>query len=138
MNREEEDLMDRIKKNHTEEGDLVLVNMDGNPAFFARIESITADVKPGWYQVKMLVLQVPLMVITWILRDVYIDGEEFTMGGRPMKLEKVVAPEAEDAPDPSEWPAKIEKPKKEASQQETTEKPKVVSLSDRRKKDQSS
>ena len=62
-------------------GDLVLVYMDGNPAFFARVEDITPDYKPQWYQVKLLVLQIPLMVITWILRRAYIDGDEFTMGG---------------------------------------------------------
>jgi hypothetical protein len=77
----------------TVEGDLVLVHIDNQPAFFARIESIFADVKPQWFQVRMLVLQVPLTVITWILREPYIDGEEFTMGGRPITMEKVVAPD---------------------------------------------
>lgn len=61
-------------------GDLVLVHMDNKPAFFARVEDITSDYKPQWYQVKLLVLQIPLMVITWILRRAYIDGDEFTMG----------------------------------------------------------
>jgi hypothetical protein len=76
----------------TNEGDLVLVHMDNNPAFFARIESITTDVKPGWFHVKLLVLQVPLLVITWILREGYYNGDEFTMGGHPMRIEAVVAP----------------------------------------------
>jgi hypothetical protein len=80
----------------TGEGDLVLAHIRNKPAFFARIENIDADIKPGWFQVKMLVLQVPLVTITWILRDTYINGEEFTMGGHPVKLDKVVAPENTD------------------------------------------
>jgi hypothetical protein len=78
----------------TREGDLVLVNIRNKPAFFARIEDISADVKPGWYQVKMLVLQVPLLAITWILREAYINGEEFTMGSHPVTLAKVISPDA--------------------------------------------
>ncbi|ROQ92328.1 hypothetical protein [Desulfosoma caldarium] len=80
----------------TREGDVVLVHIEGKPAFFARIENIAPDPKPDWWQVKMLVLQVPLITVTWILREAYINGEEFTMGGHPMRLVKVEAP-AEDA-----------------------------------------
>lgn len=120
----------------TGEGDLVLVYMENNATFFARIEAITPDVKPDWYHVKMLVLQVPLMVITWILREAYINGVEFTMGGRPIRLEKVVAPEEEidDLPEdvpPEKTKAPVEKPVAQ-------EKGKVVSLFDRKKKDHSS
>ncbi|MEJ5347794.1 MAG: hypothetical protein WHS46_03790 [Desulfosoma sp.] len=79
----------------TREGDLVLVYIEGKPAFFARIEKISPDLKPEWWQVKMLVLQVPLVTVTWILREPYINGEEFTMGGHPVRLIKVEAP-AED------------------------------------------
>lgn len=79
----------------TQEGDLVLVHIEGKPAFFARIEKISPDPKPEWWQVKMLVLQVPLITVTWILREAYINGEEFTMGGHPMRLVKVEAPTEE-------------------------------------------
>jgi hypothetical protein len=120
----------------TAEGDLVLVHMDNKPAFFARIELIEADVKPEWFQVKMLVLQLPLMVITWILRSVYIDGQEFTMGGRPVRLEKVVAPEDEEARETTELPT--EEVKDPAASHEPAEKSKVISMKDRRKKDHSS
>jgi len=85
----------------TKEGDLVLVHIEGKPAFFARIEKISPDPKPQWWQVKMLVLQVPLITVTWILREAYINGEEFTMGGHPMRLVKVEAP-AEDVSAPGE------------------------------------
>ena len=76
------------------ENDLVLIYFEDNPLSFARIESILPDSKPDWYHVKLLMLQVPLQVVTWILRDAYIDGESFTMGGKAMRLEPVVCPEA--------------------------------------------
>jgi hypothetical protein len=38
-------------------------------------------------------LHVPLQVTTWILRDIYINGQEFTMDGKKMRLERVVCPE---------------------------------------------
>lgn len=126
----------------TLEGDLVLVHMENAPAFFARIESIISDVKPDWYHVKMLVLQVPLMTITWILREAYINGEEFTMGGRPVKLEKVVSPEDSELPEPpAVQPAeknRTEPPeasKPQAPPAGAKEKGKVVSLANRRKKE---
>jgi hypothetical protein len=119
-------------------GDLVLVYMDGNPAFFARVEEITPDYKPQWYQVKLLVLQIPLMVITWILRRAYIDGDEFTMGGRPVRVAKVVSPEdvAEVVASKSQEPAAAPDPALETG--DAPKRAKVVSLADRRKKDQSS
>ncbi len=77
----------------TQENDLVLIYFEDNPLSFARVEDISADAKRGWYHVRLLILQVPVQVVTWILRDVYIDGEEFTMNGKKMRLEKVVVPE---------------------------------------------
>jgi len=75
------------------ENDIVLIHFEDQPMTFGRIESILPDHKPDWYHVKILILQVPLQVVTWILRDVYINGEVFTMGGKQMKLEKVVCPD---------------------------------------------
>ncbi|RJQ82225.1 MAG: hypothetical protein C4519_08115 [Desulfobacteraceae bacterium] len=72
--------------------DLVLIYMQDQPQAFARIEAIEPDVKRGWYHVSLLLLQIPLTEVTWILRDVYINGETFTMDGKPMRLEKVVSP----------------------------------------------
>ncbi len=116
----------------TGEGDVVLVTMDNQPTFFARIEEITADVKPEWFQVKMLVLQIPLMVITWILREPYINGEEFTMGGRPIRMTKVIAPE-EPEREADEDPAD-EQAAPESSSRPSPSPAKVVSLADRRRK----
>jgi len=74
------------------EKDIVLIHFEDKPLVFARIESVFADAKPGWYHVKLLMLQVPLQTVTWILKDVYINGETFTMNGKSMRLEKVEAP----------------------------------------------
>jgi hypothetical protein len=71
------------------EGDVVLVYYHDQPAVFARIESIEPDMKKGWYQVMLLLLTLPAQTVTWILRESYIDGEQFTMGGKPMRLEEV-------------------------------------------------
>lgn len=120
----------------TGEGDLVLVHMDNKPAFFARIESIEADVKPEWFHVKMLVLQVPLVVITWILRSTYVDGTEFTMGGRPVRLEKVIAPPEEELPEEREESSREKQEAPATAAPESSKEPrKVISLKDRRKKD---
>ncbi|MFO7706744.1 MAG: hypothetical protein R6V84_01120 [Desulfobacterales bacterium] len=81
------------------ENDIVLIHFEDKPLTFARIEEISPDHKPGWYHVKLLMLQVPLQVVTWILRDAYIDGAEFTMNGKRMRLEKVRAPEEARLPE---------------------------------------
>ena len=78
--------------------DLVLVHVDNRPGFFARIEAIAPDVKPGWWQVKLLVLSMPLQVYTWILDESQIDGAPYTMGGTPIRLEKIISPVKDEAP----------------------------------------
>jgi hypothetical protein len=119
-------------------GDLVLVYMEGNPAFFARVEVIRPDLKPEWYQVKLLILQIPLVVATWILRRAYIDGDEFTMGGRPVRVVKVISPEeVEDALESkSKELTEVPEPVQDTTAPKGTGK--VVSLADRRKKNQPS
>ena len=74
------------------EKDIVLIYYEDKPLSFARIEAIEPDHKPGWYHVSLLLLQVPVQAVTWILRDAYIDGAEFTMNGKRMRLEKVISP----------------------------------------------
>lgn len=71
------------------EGDVVLIYHNDQPSVFARIESIEPDIKKGWYHVTLLLLTLPTQRVTWILRDSYVDGEQFTMGGLPMRLEEV-------------------------------------------------
>ncbi len=124
----------------TKVGDVVLVYTDNNPTFFARVNEIAADVKPGWFEVKLLVLQVPLLVVTWILREPYYNGQEFTMGGRPMRIEKVIAPADEHSQtkleDTRKSPAKPELVlNKRQKEEKTGTQGKVISISDHRKKD---
>lgn len=90
------------------ENDIVLIYMEDQPLVFARVESILPDAKPDWYHITLLLLQVPLQTTTWILKDVYINGDTFTMNGKNMRLEKVEAPELPVQEDASTQPA--EKP----------------------------
>jgi len=76
----------------TDRTDIVLIYLENQPLVFARIEDIQPDSKRGWFHVKLLMLQIPLQVVTWILRDTYINGEEFTMEGKKIRMEKVISP----------------------------------------------
>ena len=71
------------------EGDVVLVHYQDKPAIYARIEEIQPDIKKNWYQVTFLLLTIPAQTVTWILREEYINGTPFTMGGQPMRLDEV-------------------------------------------------
>lgn len=109
--------------------DLVLIHVDNKPGFYARIEEIVPDAKPGWWQVQLLVLTFPMQVFTWILDDLQIEGADFTMGGTPLRLEDVVSP------------VELERVEKENADKERAKKArqeggglKVISLLDRRKK----
>ena len=86
------------------EGDVVLIYRHEKPMVFARVEHIEPDFKRDWYHLTLLLLTFPTQVVTWILRDVYINGETFTMGGVPMRLEPVQkTPPREEEP-PSSTP----------------------------------
>ncbi|MFZ2448828.1 MAG: hypothetical protein WAW37_20895 [Syntrophobacteraceae bacterium] len=122
----------------TNPGDVVLVYMDNSPAFFARVEQITPDIKPEWFHIKLLVLQMPLLVVTWILRAAYCNGEEFTMGGHPMRIETVVAPTEEQMAEESEQTERKKLERKEPPKPALVEPKKgqkVISMADRRKKE---
>ena len=71
------------------EGNVVLIYHQEDPTVFARVEHIEPDMKKDWYHVTLLLLTIPTQTVTWILRDNYIDGEVFTMGGKEMRLEEV-------------------------------------------------
>ena len=83
--------------------DLVLVHLDRQPAFYARINDISPDVKRGWYQVELLVLSLPPQTIVWILEEAHLQGEEFTMGGQPVQLVHIPpkAPPQPGSPSPA-------------------------------------
>jgi len=110
------------------ENDLVLIYLEDKPLAFARIESILPDAKKDWYHVKLLLLQVPLQGVTWILKDVYVNGTEFAMNGKRMRLEKVeslAGPETSDTPEDGETKNKATRNEKGA---------KVISLKDLKRK----
>ena len=107
----------------TTENDLVLIHFEDNPLVFARVERIEPDAKPDWYHVTLLMLQVPLQTVTWILKDVYINGETFTMNGKAMRLEKVESP----ADRPSDQEAEKE------AEADTRPDSKVISFADLKK-----
>ena len=109
------------------ENDIVLIYLEKSPLAFARIESIEPDIKRGWYHAKFLLLQIPLQVVTWILRDAYINGETFTMGGKEMRIEKVICPA--DA-----QPVGGDDPAEDADRAEVKKTGKVITLADLKKK----
>jgi hypothetical protein len=109
----------------TEINDIVLIHFEGKPLSFARVEAIEPDIKRDWYQVKLMLLQLPIQVVTWILRDVYIYGEPFTMDGKQVRLERIVCP---TEPEPQEQ-EKQKTPEKHAPKNG-----KVISLADMKKK----
>lgn len=117
----------------TMENDVVLIYYEDKPMSFARIEEIRPDVKKNWYLVRLLFLQIPLQTVTWILRDIYIQGEEFTMGGKKIRLDKVVAP-AEEIPEEAQPGPRQKKLKKTApkSAGQESKGATVVSLADRK------
>lgn len=109
--------------------DIVLIHVDNKPGFYARIEELTADVKPGWWQVRLMVFTFPLQMFTWILDESQLDGAPFTMGGTPIRMERIVSPVEQEH---------IQQEQEEKEQREQAgehhNNPKVISLSDRRKK----
>ena len=110
----------------TKAGDLVLIYFEDIPYTFARIEDIVPDRKPGWNHVKFLFLQIPLQVVTWILRDSYVNGDEFTMDGKKFYMEKVVSPVEEQS-------ASIPEPGVEEIESKSSSKGKVISFADIKK-----
>jgi hypothetical protein len=121
-------------------GDLVLIYFEDKPMSFARVEDILPDSKPGWFHIKLLLLQMPLQVVDWILRDVYIEGDEFTMNGNRMRLEKVVSPEELDLDGAAEKASQEASSEEGLSEVESSPAPpskpangKVISLTDRKR-----
>jgi hypothetical protein len=112
--------------------DIVLVHVDNKPGFYARIDDISPDVKPGWWQVRLLVLTFPLQVFTWILDEFQLEYAPFTMGGTPIRLEPVVSPLEEERQQQEQQEQQDQEEQKRRRQEAGSSK--VVSLADRRKK----
>ncbi|MBS3733005.1 MAG: hypothetical protein KGY42_08865 [Desulfobacterales bacterium] len=117
------------------ENDIVLIYHEDQPLVFARVEDIQPDVKKDWYHIKLMLLQLPVQVVTWILKDDYINGAEFTMGGRRMRLEKVAPPEPEEnLPQEHGEENSREESGSDASGPEDSREDKVISLKNRKPK----
>jgi len=118
--------------------DIVLIYYEDQPFSYARIESILPDAKRDWYHIKLLMLQIPLETVTWILKDTYINGDEFTMGGKRMRLEKIVTPYEEEDEDNFVDENLLKTIEPDTSENDTSEtgksSSKVVSFSDRKPK----
>ena len=107
------------------EQELVLIHIEEQPAFYARVEKISADVKPKWWRVKFLMLTIPVNVTTWTIDDEQIRGAGFTMGGTPIRIEKVEVPE-ESAP-------RVEKEESVKSKDKQIKQARVLSLNKKKK-----
>ncbi|MDD9303585.1 MAG: hypothetical protein HUK40_15085 [Desulfobacter sp.] len=108
--------------------DIVLIHLEDSPVSFARVESILPDHKKDWYQIKLLMLQIPLQVVTWILKDEYISGDDFFMNGKKMRLERVKCPDTPLETDPSVPRPKTTGPDPDASSKQSQGK--IISFAD--------
>jgi hypothetical protein len=108
------------------ENDIVLIYFENQPLAFARIEEILPDKKKDWYHVRLLILQLPLQTVTWILKDAYINGQDFTMDGKKMRLEKIIAPREETPPSKDKAKKDTKPPSSDAG------KGNIISLSQRK------
>ena len=111
--------------------DVVLIYLEDAPVFFARVESILPDAKKDWYHIKLLMLKIPLQVVTWILKDDYINGQQFHMNGKKMKIEKVESP-IEDLPLSEPANSSDQKTKKNIGSKKKKQ-AKIISFSDLKK-----
>jgi hypothetical protein len=90
--------------------DVILIHIQDEAAFYARVEEILPDRKVGWRQMRFQVLTLPLQEMTWILEPSQIDGEPFTMGGTPIRIERLPDPGPAQPPDEPTAPEKPERP----------------------------
>jgi hypothetical protein len=115
--------------------DVVLIYLDNAPIAFARVENILPDPKKGWFQMTLLMLQIPLQTVTWILKDAYINGEEFQMNGKQMRLETIHAPKETSAfsqDGGTDFPESAPSKKAPSDSHEKTDN--IISFSDLKKK----
>lgn len=90
----------------------MLIHYQDKPMAYARIEKIKPDIKKDWYQVTLLFLTIPSQSVTWILREEYINGGSFTMGGESMRLEKVKTVFSRETPQDNGQPQGPKSPEK--------------------------
>jgi hypothetical protein len=93
--------------------------------------AVENDIVLIYFEEKPLAL-IPLQVVTWILKDVYISGTEFTMNGKKMRLEKVETPVETETSDSQEGKETKKEISEEAAQ--NNKGAKVISLEDLKRK----
>jgi len=98
----------KLKQSSIIEQELVLIHIENRPALYARVEKITSDIKPKWWKVKFLMLTIPPQIVTWIIDDEQIRGADFTMGGTPIRIEKLMMPTEAEPPKTEPEPTKQE------------------------------
>ena len=74
-------------------GQVIIVYVDDEPGFFARVERVQPDRKKGWWQLTFLMLAIPLKSMSWVLDDEQMRGQPFTMNEVAMQIKQVEAPE---------------------------------------------
>lgn len=79
-------------------GDVFEIHINERPSVYARLEGIEADVKPGWFKVRLLLLTFPAQEVTWILRREYLEGSGFTMQNVPMRIVPLRRPKTRRQP----------------------------------------
>ena len=102
-------------------GEVVAIFVDNKPYLYAKIEDIEPDIKPKWFRVTLLMLSFPPVEVTWILKEEYINGAEFTMDGVPVKISSLQS-------------TKRNKDKKDAGRVHSSDRKKVLSLQELRNK----
>jgi len=73
-------------------GSIILIISNQKEGIYAFVDDVIADVKPNWWRVTFQILLPtpdfkPLKRM-WILDDQQIHGQEFTMGGIKLQLQK--------------------------------------------------
>lgn len=71
------------------EGEVVLIHLNGDPAYFARVDRIEPDLKDGWWKLEFLLLALPTERITWVIREEHMAGAPFMIGETPIRIEQV-------------------------------------------------
>ena len=80
---------------------------------------------------KLLFLTVPLQVTTWIIDDNQIRGDDFTMDGTPIRIDKVKLPEEVQTQSP------VKKSPTQKAQNSSIKKARVLSLGGKKKSTES-
>ncbi|MCD6570533.1 MAG: hypothetical protein J7L53_07510 [Deltaproteobacteria bacterium] len=78
-------------------GDIAAIYIDNKPTVYVRVECIEPDMKPRWYQIRLLFLGFPPQEMTWILKDDYINGTPFTMKGISIQIVALPSPDKNKA-----------------------------------------